>query len=128
LIVREYVQTPSPVSSKLLVEKYGLNLSTATVRNEMAFLEEVGLVVAPHTSAGRIPSEAGYRYFVQKLISKSELTDHEQMMIRHQFHQVRTDIQQWLQLAASVLAKTARTASLVTTPVVNEARLKHLEL
>lgn len=128
LIVREYVQAPSPVSSKLLVEKYGLSFSTATVRNEMALLEDLGFVIAPHTSAGRIPTEAGYRYFVQRLISKSELTDHEQMLIRHQFHQVRSDVQQRLQLAASVLAKTAQTASLVTTPVVKEARLKHLEL
>ncbi len=128
LIVREYVQAPTPVSSKLLVEKYVLDLSTATVRNDMAALEELGLIAAPHTSAGRIPTEAGYRYFVQKLLDNSELTEHEQMMIRHQFHQVRTDIQQWLQLAASVLAKTARTASLVTAPVMSHARFKHLEL
>lgn len=128
LIVREYVQAPTPVSSKGLVERYGLKFSTATVRNDMAALEDLGLVASLHTSGGRMPTEAGYRYFVQKLISESELTEHEQMMIRHQFHQARVDIQQWLQLAASVLAKTARTASLVTAPVVSHARFKHLEL
>lgn len=128
LIVREYVRTPTPVSSKSLVERYGLDFSSATIRNDMAALEEMGLIASPHTSAGRIPTEAGYRYFVQKLLGDSELAPAEQRMIRHQFHQSRLDVEQWLQLAASVLAQTARTASLVTAPVVNPARFKHLEL
>ena len=128
LIVREYVNSPTPVSSKVLVDKYGLSLSTATIRNEMAILEEVGLISAPHTSAGRIPTEAGYRYFVQKLISDGELSPTEQRTIRHQFHQARHDIQQWLRLAASVLAHTARSASVVTAPMVRSGKFKHLEL
>lgn len=128
LIVREYVHTPNPVGSKTIVEKYGLSFSSATVRNDMAALEELGLVSAPHTSAGRIPTEAGYRYFVQRLLGDTELSAAEQRMIRHQFHQARFDVEQWLRLAASVLANTVRTASLVTSPSVTEARFKHLEL
>lgn len=128
LIVREYVATPTPVSSKALVENYGLRVSSATVRNDMAVLEELGFIISPHTSAGRVPTEAGYRYFVQRLIGDSELTTAEERMIRHQFHQARMDIEQWLRLAASVLAHTAGSASLITSPVVSRARLKHLEL
>lgn len=128
LIVREYVREPTPVSSKALVERYGLDYSSATIRNDMATLEDMGLLASPHTSAGRIPTEAGYRYFVQKLIGDSELSDAEQRMIRHQFHQSRLDVEQWLQLAASVLAQTARTASLVTAPASSPTRFKHLEL
>ncbi|MBN1312578.1 MAG: heat-inducible transcription repressor HrcA [Anaerolineae bacterium] len=128
LIVREYVKEPTPVSSKALVECYGLDFSSATIRNDMAALEEMGLITSPHTSAGRVPTEAGYRYFVQKLIGDSELLPAEQRMIRHQFHQSRLDVEQWLQLAASVLAQTARTASLVTAPATSPARFKHLEL
>ncbi len=128
LIVREYVSAPTPVSSKALVEKYGLQVSSATVRNDMAILEELGLIIAPHTSAGRVPTEAAYRYFVQRLIRDSELSVHEERMIRHQFHQARLDIEQWLRLAASVLAHTAGSASLITSPVVSKARLKHLQL
>ncbi len=128
LIIREYVKTPIPVSSKALVKDYGLAVSSATVRNDMVVLEEQGLIQSPHTSAGRIPTEEGYRYFVQKLISDSELTPAEQRTIRHQFHQVRFDIEQWLRLAASVLANTARSASLVTSPQAAEVRFKHLEL
>lgn len=128
LIVREYVATPTPVSSKLLVERYGLNVSSATVRNDMMVLEEQELVYAPHTSAGRVPTETGYRYFVQKLIGDSELSSTEQRRISHQFHQTELNMEQWLRLAASVLAQTARSASLITTPMLSQSRFKHMEL
>jgi len=128
LVVREYVKTPVPVSSKALVEGYGLKISPATVRNDMAVLEEHGLIYAPHTSAGRVPTDAGYRYFVQKLISDTELLPAEQRMIDHQFHQAEPDIEQWLRLAASVLANVVHSASLVTAPQAVQARFKHLEL
>lgn len=128
LIVREYVNTPTPISSKALVECYNLGCSSATVRNDMAALEDAGLISSPHTSAGRIPTEAGYRYFVQKLISDGELAPVEQRMIRHQFHQADLDVEQWVRLAASILAQTAYSASLVTSPVVQRVLFKHLEL
>ena len=75
LIVREYMQLPrsSGVSSKALVEKYDLSLSPATVRNEMAALAEAGMLYQPHTSAGRVPSDGGYRYFVQRLVQDDTL-------------------------------------------------------
>ncbi len=128
LIVREYVSAPTPVSSKALVEHYGLDISSATVRNEMAALEEAGLIYAPHTSAGRVPTEDGYRYFVQKLLVDTDLSAAEKRTIRHQFHQVGYDIERWLRLAASVLARTAHSASLVTSPRPEVGRFKHLEL
>lgn len=128
LIVQEYVNTPIPVSSKGLVESFGLDFSSATVRNEMAVLEQEGLVAAPHTSAGRVPTEAGYRYFVQRLLGDSDLAASEKRMIRRQFHQAYLDMRSWLRLAASVLAQTVRSASLVTEPMVHQARFKHLEL
>jgi heat-inducible transcriptional repressor len=128
LIVREYVSVPNPVGSKALVERYGLDVSSATVRNDMARLEEEGLIAAPHTSAGRVPTEEGYRYFVQKLLGDTQLRPEEQRTIRHQFHQVSADLEHWMRLAASILASTTRTASLVTTPQVVEPRFKHLEL
>jgi len=128
LIVREYVHTPTPVSSKALVESYGLDVSSATVRNDMAVLEEEGLIYAPHTSAGRVPTEDGYRYFVHKLLGETELGQAEKRMIGHQFHQARFDTDQWLRLAASVLAQTVRSASLVTPPQHKKVAFKHMEL
>ena len=69
LIIQEYVNSATPVSSKTISADYNLGVSSATIRNEMAALEEMGYLTHPHTSAGRIPTEAGYRYFVQKLIN-----------------------------------------------------------
>nr|MBN1228764.1 heat-inducible transcription repressor HrcA [Anaerolineae bacterium] len=128
LIVREYVRVPNPVSSKVLVSRYNLDVSSATVRNDMVALEEAGLIYAPHTSAGRVPSEDGYRYFVQRQLDIVELGAAERRTIRHQFHQAGVNVDEWPRLAASILAKTARTASLVTTPKSLEAKFKHLEL
>ncbi len=127
-VVREYIQHAQPIGSKTVVDKSRLNVSSATVRNEMAFLEEVGLLTHPHTSAGRTPTEAGYRYFVARLMERSDLPDAEQRLIRHQFHQARLDIDQWMKLAAAVLAHTTSAASVVTLPSSTESVLKHLEL
>ncbi|HID90222.1 MAG TPA: hypothetical protein EYP52_11035, partial [Anaerolineae bacterium] len=73
LVVREYVRTATPVGSRTLVERYGLGISPATVRNEMARLEAMGYLTHPHTSAGRMPTDQGYRYFVERLLRESEL-------------------------------------------------------
>jgi heat-inducible transcriptional repressor len=128
LIVREYIDSATPVSSKALVEKYPLGISSATVRNEMAALTEKGYLRQPHTSAGREPTEASYRYFVQRLIVDTELPLAEQRTISHQFYQARQDVDEWMRLAASVLAQHARGASLVTAPHQEKARFKQVQL
>lgn len=127
-VVREYIRTAQPVGSKTVVERANLNVSSATIRNEMAFLEDMGLLTHPHTSAGRVPKEAGYRYFVERLMEKSDLPEAEQRLIRHQFHQARLDMEQWMKLAAAVLAHTTGAASVVTLPHTTNCRVKHIEL
>jgi len=128
LVIQEFIENPSPVASELLVRKYRLNVSSATVRNELAALEELGYLTHWHTSAGRVPTDAGYRYFVENLMDRTPLTATEQRTIRHQFYQVRTELDQWIQLAGAVLARTAQNASVVTPPRAYQARFKHLEL
>lgn len=128
LIIRDYVEAATPISSKGLVEKYGLGVSSATVRNEMSELTEKGYLRQPHTSAGREPTEAGYRYFVQRLTNENELPVAEQRTISHQFYQARRDVDEWTRLAASVLAHHSRGASLVTAPHQEQSRFKHIEL
>ena len=128
LVVREYVKSTSPVSSRVLVEHYNLQVSTATVRNELAHLEEQGYLTHPHTSAGRIPTHKGYNHFVERLLGEVELPLQERRTIAHQFHQARRDFEQWMPLAASVLARTARGASLVTAPQAAVSSYKHLQL
>jgi heat-inducible transcriptional repressor len=128
LIVQEYVETAQPVSSKRLVEKYNLDFSTATVRNEMAALDEAGLIRQPHTSAGRVPTEEGYRLFVGGIMQRPDLPAATQHTIRHQFYQTRQDSSQWMRLAASVLAHQSQAASIVTAPSADRPRFKQVQL
>jgi heat-inducible transcriptional repressor len=129
LVVQEFVETAMPVASEALVRKYRLNVSSATVRNELAALEDLGYLTHLHTSAGRVPTDAGYRFFVENLMERTPLSLPEQRMIRHQFYQVRGELDQWVQLAGAVLARTAQNASLVTPPRTAEPlRFRHLEL
>ncbi|NMC53803.1 MAG: heat-inducible transcription repressor HrcA [Chloroflexi bacterium] len=128
LVIREYTQTAVPVGSKNLVEHYRLEYSPATVRNELAALTEMGYLRQPHTSAGRVPTEDGYRYFVGRLLQRTELPAETRRTIIHQFYQTHRDMDQWMRLAASVLAHQSQGASLVTAPHLMESRFKHLEL
>jgi heat-inducible transcriptional repressor len=128
LIIHEYIDTAEPIGSKRVVDKYSLGVSSATVRNEMTALTGAGLLRQPHTSAGRIPTEKGYRYFVRRLLGESDLSPSEKRLISHQFHQTKADADQWVRLAASVLAQHSRVASLVTAPRPDRAIFKHLEL
>ena len=126
-VVREYVENAQPVGSETL-RRRGMNVSSATIRNELASLEDLGYLTHPHTSAGRIPTEKGYRYFVESLMEEFELPAVDQRMIRHQFHQVTLDIDQWMRLSAAVLAHASHSAALVTAPQSTRCRFKHVQL
>jgi heat-inducible transcriptional repressor len=127
-IVDDYVGSAQPVGSQALVARHGLGLSSATVRNEMAALEDEGLITHPHTSAGRIPSNRGYRYYVSSLMPERDLSQQERLTILHQFHQSARQLEEWVGLAASVLANNLRNVALVTQPRLLEVRLKQLQL
>lgn len=127
-IVDEYVNSVQPVGSAAVASKYGLAISPATIRNEMMRLEEEGYIAQPHTSAGRVPSDKGYRYYVEALLPEEALSPPVREMIRHQFHQVAREVEEWARLAASVLARQVENAALVTAPHAQQARLRWLEL
>lgn len=128
LVIRHHIETAQPVGSKTMVEQYNLGFSSATIRNEMVALTEMGMLRQPHTSAGRVPSEEGYRYFVRQLMGHTELPTTTKRMISHQFYQAGHDVDRWMRLAASVLAHHSQAASLVTAPHPEQSRFKHLEL
>jgi heat-inducible transcriptional repressor len=128
LIVEEYVDTALPVGSKYIVAKHDIQVSPATVRNEMARLEEDGYIRQPHTSAGRVPSDKGYRYYVESLMAEESIPREEQETIRHQFHQAERAMEQWFQLAAAVLAHQVSNFAVVTSPHSPETRLRHVQL
>jgi len=128
LIVREHVASGRPVGSKTLTERYPVGVSSATIRNEMAELEEAGYIQQLHTSGGRVPTDAGYRFYVHHLMGEPELPSGDQIMIRHQFRQVEVQLEQWMELAATVLAESAGNVSVVTAPRSAIPRLRHFEL
>src|SRR3990172_1175919 len=128
LIIREYVDSATPVGSDTMVRRYELPFSSATIRNEMARLEDDGYITHPHTSAGRVPSDKGYRYYVEALMAEEALPWQEQETMRHQFHQSRGVLEEWLRLAAAVLAQAVHNIAVVTTPRAPASRLRHIEL
>ncbi len=128
LVIRDYIETAQPVGSLRVVENFGLEISSATVRNEMVTLTELGYLRQPHTSAGRVPTEDGYRYFVRQLMGHSDLPSTTKRTIVHQFYQAGLDVDRWMRLAASVLAHQVQAASLITAPRPERAFFKHLEL
>ncbi|MEW5869215.1 MAG: heat-inducible transcriptional repressor HrcA [Chloroflexota bacterium] len=128
LVIRDYIEHAQPVGSKNLVKDFNLDVSSATVRNELVVLTEMGYLRQPHTSAGRVPTEEGYRYFVRQLMGHADLPVTTKRTIIHQFYQVGPDMDRWMRLAASVLAHQAQAASLVTAPHAEQLRFKHLEL
>ena len=128
LIISEYVDSANPVGSETIVRRFELPFSAATIRNEMARLEDDGFISHPHTSAGRVPSDKGYRYYVEALMQERDLPWEVKQTIRHQFHQAGREEDEWIQLSAAVLARAVENAAVVTVPRTAESRLKRLEL
>jgi heat-inducible transcriptional repressor len=128
LIVREYIRDAQPVGSKTLVEQFDMNVSSATVRNDMVTLEQMGMIYAPHTSAGRIPTRQGYRYFVQRLLKTAQLSAQERRSIQDAFRYTTRNVEEWPRIAAMALSRTAKLAALATPPRAVENHFKHLEL
>ncbi len=128
-IVQEYVALAQPVPSDLIARKYEGELSAATVRNEMAALEEAGLITHPHTSAGRVPTDRGYRYFVELLLQEhKELAPAERRTLRQQFHHSVQSGSEATHLASSLLARSLRSVAVATPPASSTVRLRRLEL
>ncbi len=127
-VVEDYVLNAIPVGSQALVDRYGLLVSSATVRSAMAELEALGLLSHPHTSAGRVPSDLGYRIYVESLMRELALDQADQLMIRHQFSQVQLTSNEWLRLAASILATNTRSAAVVTPARARRAKFGHIQL
>src|SRR6478736_10533885 len=126
-IVEDYVNTREPVGSKALVERHRLGVSSATIRNDMAALEEDGLIAQPHTSAGRVPTDAGYRVFVDRLTDIKPLSGAERRAISA-FLDGAVDLDDVLHRAVRALAQLTRNVAVVQYPTLSRSRVRHLEL
>lgn len=126
-IVEDYVETSEPVGSKALLDRHQLGVSAATIRNDMAVLEEEGLIAAPHTSAGRVPTDAGYRLFVDKLASIKPLSPAERRAIGH-FLDGAVDLDDVVDRTVRLLSTLTRQVALVQYPSLTRSSVRHIEL
>ncbi len=126
-IIGEYITSALPVPSQMIADDANLGVSPATIRNEMALLEKEGYLIRPHTSAGCIPSDKGYRHYVES-IEGIRLPHDEQRLISHTFHQVEKEIEAWVSLTATLLARLVQNVAVVSLPKSTDCKLKHLEI
>jgi heat-inducible transcriptional repressor len=126
-IVQDYVQTSEPVGSKALVERHHLGVSAATVRNDMAILEEEGLIHAPHTSAGRVPTDAGYRVFVDRLSAVKPMSAAERSAIQT-FLAGAVDLDDVVDRTVRLLSSLTRQVAVMQYPSLTRSSVRHIEL
>lgn len=126
-IISDFIQAQEPVGSKALLERHQLGVSSATIRNDMAALEEMGLIAQPHSSSGRVPTQAGYRYFVDSIAEVKPLSGPERTaMLR--FLEEGVDLEDVLTRSARLLAQITRQAAVVALPNLKKSRVKHCEV
>ncbi len=128
-LVQEYVRSAQPVGSKSLVDRYSLGCSSATVRNELAMLEETGYVYQPHISAGRVPTEIGYRAFVEEVgKGKVALSRSEVETVRAEYSRLVAELDDLMRLTSTMLTRLTNCVSIALAPKVARARIKRIDL
>jgi len=124
----EYIATAEPVGSNTLTQKYNLGVSSATIRNEMAELEASGYLVQPHTSAGRVPSDAGYRMYVDSLMTPETLSPPEQRRIRDEFRQASRELDSVIEQTTRMLGQLSKNVAFVVAPLRESQTFRHIQL
>ena len=127
-IIRDYVETAEPVGSRAMVKKHGLKISAATVRNEMSDLEDMGYLEQPHTSAGRIPSQKGFRYYVDCMMEQENLDEKETEVLLHLLDDSFEEVNDLVQKIGHFLAQITNYTSFVIVPSVRLSKFKYLQL
>lgn len=127
-IIKDYIDTAEPVGSRTLSKKYSLGVSPATIRNEMSDLEELGYLMQPHTSSGRIPSDKGYRLYVDNLMEIKAIADLQRNSIKKNLLKQFGEVEQLLQYSSKIISEITHYTSAVLTPQIKENRIKHIQL
>lgn len=128
IIVGEYISSGVAVSSDAICRGYSLRASPATIRHEMAYLAEEGFITRPHTSAGGIPSDKGYRYYVEDLLDEAQISAEERTAIKRRFKQARQEPDEWARLAVSVLTQKLQNIALATPLRATLCHFRHLDI
>ena len=127
-VVKEFTTSAVPVGSQALQSRYFVNLSSATIRSELADLADLGYLAQPHTSAGRVPTDSGYRYFVDFLMDLESVPEDVSMFIREELRLAPADVQGMVEKVAMTLAAVTQNASVASAPQGSQARVKHVDL
>ena len=127
-VVYEYIVSAEPVGSQTLTQKYNLGVSSATIRNEMAELEALGSLVQPHTSAGRIPSDAGYRTYVDELMAPEELPAAERRRIRDELREASRELDDVIDNTSKLLSRLSNNLAFIVTPATDSQAFRHVQL
>jgi len=127
-VVNEFTTSAVPVGSQALQSRYFVNLSSATIRSELAELADLGYLAQPHTSAGRVPTDSGYRYFVDFLMDLEQIPEHVASFIENELRQAPADVQGMVEKVAMTVAAVTQNASVASAPQGSQARIKHVDL
>ncbi|MCR4429836.1 MAG: heat-inducible transcriptional repressor HrcA [Tepidanaerobacteraceae bacterium] len=127
-IIDDYIATAEPIGSRTIARKYHIGISPATIRNEMADLEELGYLSQPHTSAGRIPSNKGYRFYVDFLMPSRKLDDYEQSIIKRLLKKRAKELEELIEEAGKVISKLTSYTAIILGPQLESSRLKHVQI
>ena len=126
-IINDYIQTAEPIGSRTIAKRYGLGISSATIRNEMSDLEDMGFIIQPHASSGRIPSDKGYRLYVDRLMRRRELTDDEARFLKQVIINNINQIDYMMQETARAIAVLTNYATIVSEPAIKKTRIRHIQ-
>lgn len=127
-VIDDYIDTAEPIGSRTIARKHELGLSSATIRNEMADLEEMGYLSQPHTSAGRVPSDKGYRFYVDKLMRVRQLSEEEINAIKSELEIKVNELSQLIRQASAVMSRFTKYTSMAVTPQMKKSTIKAVQV
>ncbi|MCL2527121.1 MAG: heat-inducible transcriptional repressor HrcA [Defluviitaleaceae bacterium] len=127
-IVNDYIQTAEPIGSRTIAKKYSMGISSATIRNEMSDLEDMGFITQPHTSSGRVPSQKGYRFYVDSMMPKKTLTPDESLLLQRMIINNIYQVEHMMKETASALARLTRYPAIVSEPYLKKTKIKHVQM
>ena len=127
-IINDYIHTAEPIGSRTIAKKYGMGISSATIRNEMSDLEEMGFITQPHTSSGRVPSAKGYRFYVNSMMPRRPLTSDESLLLQRMILNNISQVEYMMKETAHALARLTRYPAIVSEPYLKKAKIKHVQM
>jgi len=127
-IINDYIKTAEPIGSRTIAKKYAMGISSATIRNEMSDLEDLGFITQPHTSSGRVPSQKGYRFYVDSMMPRKPLTSEESLVLQRMILNNIYQVEHMMRQTATALARLTSYTAIVSEPYLKKTKIKHVQM